>query len=630
MKPTFLKKPLSKAKPFFAGLGAAVAVVALLSGNVMAQFFNPSVLTEYNFPTPPGAVAATNHSFTYTMSHIAFMTNFPTPPPPPPPYTPAPPTAPQSDLSVHCWDNGGGVPAGVGYLNTATGAGTPPPAASIYDQGFVPYPGTVRSLEASLMQDRMGYNMFVFGTDAPWYVIVSYYNSAGPLGPGHYMDTYIWNQPPPNGPGGLTLVGRVQLSTIKTYTPVKQDGHNTYGFCITWENPTAMAPGTGVNFVYGFMNPAIAGPSVSPVYLLPGTGGQKFPDVAFTHDGAGLNLQFVYYRKVGANMNITQSTIPMQLGPGWAAPPAPVINDVNIVPWPCASVIDLKVRIDAPDHGFGNLAYSYTLPPGCGVANRDIYVRYNNAGPFATYCLTNGTMGNLPCDLPPTGFNDWPFPSFDQTTTDLNVQWYTQYQNDASSAFFTPNAGGYIGLRMNNVGAIVSPLDYLQVAEAATGSNTLASATPTIASSRQDDRTNYQFVTFANTKPAGSYMVVKDRPWTSATFKGTSSPWASLYSGSTAAQSIVNARNEITAYPNPFSSDLHLSISAGLLDEELNVVIEDISGKVIDKFACLGSGVNTSLGRVSAGLTNGMYLIKVQSVSGDINKVLKVQKLASE
>jgi len=115
------------------------------------------------------------------------MTNFPTPPPPPPPYMPAPgPGIPLSDLSVHCWDGLGGGPRGVGLLNTAWGAGTPPPAGTIYDQGFVPYPATVRSIEASLMQDEMGFNMFIYGTNAPWFVIVSYYNAgrsrwSGPL-----------------------------------------------------------------------------------------------------------------------------------------------------------------------------------------------------------------------------------------------------------------------------------------------------------------------------------------------------------------------------------------------------------------------------------------------------------------
>jgi len=128
-----------------------------------------------------------------------------------------------------------------------------------------------------------------------------------------------------NGPGGLTLVGTIQLSAIPGYTRISQDAHNTYGFCITWENPTLMPPGNGINFVYGYMNPGIPGPSVSPQNLLPGTAGERNPDVAFTHSATGLNLQFLYYKKIGGFMRITESTIPMMLGPAWFAPPAPVI-----------------------------------------------------------------------------------------------------------------------------------------------------------------------------------------------------------------------------------------------------------------------------------------------------------------
>ena len=640
MKTTFFKRPPPAAKSHISGFWAVMLFV-LLHGNSYAQLFNNSVHTEYPFPTPPGTVGFTDHSFTYTMSHIAYMTTFPTPLPAPP-YMPAPPppAVPLSDLSIHCWDGTGGAPCGVGYLNTAAGAGTPPPAALIYDQGFIAYPPTVRNLEASLMQDEMGFNMFVWGTNAAWFVIVSYYNSAGPGGPGHYVDVYKWRQPLPNDLGGLVLQPGypLQLSTIKNYTRISQDAHNTYGFCITWENPTPMPPGNGINFVYGYMNPAFAGPSISPPYLLPGTAGETSPDVAFTHN-TGLNLQFLYYRKVGANMRITESTTPFVLGPAWPVPPiaAPVVNDVNLLPWPCPAT-NLKTRIDATDHWSDDWAYSYILPPACGAVNNDIYVRYNNAGVKTTYNLTNGTMLPLTpmrCDMDPAGvsyLNDWPVCSFDQTTNWLNVEWYTQYQfPPAGAPFYAPNIGGYVGLRMDNTGLVISPLDYLQVAEFATGSNTMASFSPTIASSRQNDRTDYQFVAFANQNTAGKYMVIKDRLWAWPTFRGPHSPndFSSLYGGTTAAQNVVTTENSITAYPNPFVNKVSLDVSAGLLNEQLTVVVEDISGRVVDKIEAKGNMINASLSTVSSQLTSGMYLLKVQSASGDFNKVLKIEKLSS-
>ncbi len=488
----------------------------------------------------------------------------------------------------------------------------------------------------------MGYAMWIYGTNAPWYVIVSYYNSAGMGGPGHYMDTYIWNQPPPNGPGGLTLVGTTQLSAVPFYTPIHQDAHNTYGFAITWEDPMA-GPSNGINIVFGFMNPAFPGPSISPVmpaFVLPGTAGQSYSDVAFTHSGGtGLNLQFVYYQVVGPNTVITEATVPMQLGPGWFPPAAPAVNDVNVVPGPCAATTDLKIRIDATDHWSDDWAYSYILPTACGAVNNDIFVRYNNAGVFTTYNLTNGSMGPIACDVDPAGvtyMNDWPVCSFDATTNWLNVEWYTQYQNSAFGppAFFLPNTGGYVGLKMDNLGAVVSPLDYLQVGEAASLSNTFASATPTIASSRQNDRTDYQFVAFANQNPPPvNYMVVKDRPWGSPTFKnphpGNAHDWSLLYGGTTFAQNVAGAKNDVTAYPNPFPENVSLEISAGLLDETLVVTVQDISGRVIDKIEEKGKSVNASLTTMSRQLSNGVYLLKVQSSSGDFNKVLKIEKLSS-
>jgi len=169
-------------------------------------------------------------------------------------------------------------------------------------------------------------------------------------------------------------------------------------------------------------------------------------------------------------------------------------------------------------------------------------------------------MGPLPCDINPAGVaypNDWPVCSFDQGVNLLNVEWYTKFQDPAAGpAFFLPNAGGYIGLQMNNVGAVTSPLDYLQVGEFATASNTMASNTPNIASSRQNDRTDYQFVAFVNQNAAGNYIVVKDRVWASPTFK-VHIPQAPGHQFMAAPQRYKNVasieNNDLIAYPNPFT-----------------------------------------------------------------------------
>lgn len=607
------------------------AILLLLSaGTNRAQIFNPATQTEYTYPPFAGPVTSTTHSFTYTISHIAYMTNNPTPPPIMP-YLPAPPGLPLSDLTVHTWDDAG-TTGGIAYINTATGSGTPAPAAAIYDQGFIPYPDC-QGIEVSLMQDMYGANFFAEGTNAPWWVIVSYYYSGPPTnqhpgGAGHYFDTYIWNQPIPNSTGGLTLQYTMQLSAVPTFTRISQDGHNTYGFCITWENPL-----TGIDLLFGYMHKSIGGgPQISPVYTLAGTLGETHPDVTFTHVGGALNAQFLYYKTVPNGVRIIESEVPFQYGAPWFPIPAPVINDINIIKSACP-LTDLKTRIDAPDHdAVADWAYSFILPKPCAAPNSHIYVRYNNSGIKTTYNLTDGSMGNLRCDKDASGsyLNDWPVCSFDATTNWLNVEWYTQFQTPLG--FYTPNTGGYVGIRMDNLGNLVSVLDYMQVAEAATLSNTLASYTPNIASSRQNDRTDYQFAAFANLDPMGpgNVMVIKDRVWTFPMFKG-----GSRYNGAdmynTAA--ITNSdqfSHQVAAYPNPYTTSLSLDISASLQDRDLTVTISDITGRVIDKIEGKGSTVNTALHTASQRLTSGTYLIKVLSASGDFTKVIKVQKLGTK
>jgi hypothetical protein len=609
-----------------------VVVLSVILGNSMhAQIFNPAAFSEYSYPAGGGTVGVTTHSFTYTMGHIAYMSTLPPAPPPPiPPYTPAPGGVPLTDLTIHTFDDPGSN-AGLSWISKATGSGTP---GTIYDQGTILYPTGVQNIEASLMQDEMGFNMFINGTNAAWFVVVSYYNPAGSSGAGHYMDVYTWNRPAPWGIGGLTLMSTKRLSTIANYTRVSQDAHNTYGFCITWEDPTASAS-NGINFVFGFMKTGFPGVNISPAYTLAGTRGQTHPDVAFTHDSA-LHLQFIYYNRINGVIKITESRIPFQTGPGWSAPPSPFVTDVNTLPvfYPSGPLPDLKTRIDAPDHySVENWAYTYIMPNPAAppTPNNNIYVRFDNYntpnfGVPATYTLTNGSLAIGAINAGVSGYNDWPVCSFDNTSSRLNVEWYTQYQPG-----FFGNIGGYVGIQMNEAGVITSPHDYLEVADASTGSNMDASNTPTIASSRQNDRTDYQHVAFANTDPiVGNEMQVKDRPWVAGAFKGDNALnfWANLYDHSTTLQPLIKEEDNISAYPNPFASKIMLNMSSGLIDKTLSVSVEDISGRTIARFMSIGSNVNTSLLSMDNKFANGTYFIKVATIAGDFNKVLKVQKIA--
>ncbi len=620
-----------------------IAVCALLltaNGSVQAQF-NTATQPEYPYPVPgtiiPGAwpnpVNTTTHTYDYTMGHISYMTPYglstPTPTPGPPFPQIAPPSSTTSDLLVHSWDDPGST-AGIAWINRATNSGIP---GTIYDQGFIMYPRGVQDIEMSIMQDSNGYAMWVYGTTGAWYVTVSYYNSvAGPIGPvGHYVDVYLWNRPAPIGTGGLTLVSRTQLSTVPTFTRISQDGHNSYALCITWEDPTA-----GINFVYGFMNSTIAGLSLSPVTTLCGTLGQTNPDVTFTHNGNGLKLQFVYYTLAGTSVKITESETPFVLGPPWGPiSVCPTVNDGNTLPGPYFSLPNLKTRIDAPDHyGVDNWAYCYIdlMQPN------DIFVRFRNFnapqfGTPVTHNITGSSLTPAPISL---RLNDWPTISFDSVSSLLNVGWYTQDPNAAS--FYSPNNGGYVDVQMDETGALISPVDYMQVATAATLSNQEASFTPGIAYSRQNDRTGFHYIVFANamgcpSPVSPSQIQTKERPWPIAAFKpsGEQHPlWEDLYANNSPAnvnQAPAQKGDYVKAYPNPFNSKLGLDISSSLIDKVLDMQITDITGREIDRYSGTGSSINTHLSALSPKLANGSYIINIATQSDDFRQTIKVQKL---
>lgn len=610
-----------------------------------AQVYNAASLPEYPYPVPgtviPGAfpnpVNATTHTFTYTMGHIAYMNPYTAPPPPP--YMPAMPPPPPStfqlsDLELHTWDDPGAT-AGLAWVNRATGSGTP---GTIYDQGFRMYPSGVRDVEATLLQDEMGVSMFINGTNAPWIVVVSFYNgnAANFTGVGHYLEYYTWNPPIPIGSGGLTFTGRVQLSAIPNYTRISQDAHNTYGVVVVWEDPTP-GPTWGINCRLGFTAIGTPGVSLSPNYVLAGTGGQTFPDVAFSHSSTnGIKYQFVYHNIGGGGANITESEIPFTTPPYPLVLPAPTVNDISFnamfAPPPR---VDLKTHFDCPDHhNDDNWAYAYVLP---GVPPGDIFVRFRNFNPPnlgvpATYNLTSGALGNTASTN-----NDWPTLSFDATNSRVNVGWYTMHNPGGGLPFYAPNAGGYADLQMSEAGVLISPADYMQVALAATGSNSNAAFRPNIAYSGQNDRTDYHFCVFANNlcpSPAAQ-MQTKQRPWTTAAFKGAANEnWGGLLYGSDMSKTLngtsLAKHNDVLAYPNPFSTELQLTIPTDMQNKAMTVVVLDITGKELDTYTGTVGEVNGFLTRVAKTLSNGSYLINLTTETGTIRKTLKVQKLADK
>ncbi|MBS1771391.1 MAG: T9SS type A sorting domain-containing protein [Bacteroidetes bacterium] len=652
---------MKKVSKRFMSLILALPLITLVlfvtvSKNAQAQTFNTGFLAEYPYPVPgtvipgvfPNPVNVTTHTNAYTLSHMSYYTPVGLTIPAIPAGWPAgqPYMAPQSqwmsDLTVHSWDDPGST-AGLAWINKATGSGTP---GTIYDQGFMMYPPGVQDIEATIMQDLTGYAMPIFGTQMQIFVIVSFYNSnaANYAGVGHYYEVWSWNRPIPIGTGGLTFVNRVQLSNIPNYTRISQDGHNCYGFGITWEDPNAMSPTFGIAYVMGFMNNTIPGVSVSPTYVLPGTGTWTYPDIAFIHANNGLKLAFEYHKVNGVGgLIVRESDIAFVLGPPWpGANPPTVINDANAAAAPgtyaANARIDIKSCLDAPDHySVDNWAYSYILP---GVAPNDILVRFMNwnapnFGIGATYNLTNGTLA-APTPAAITG-NDWPTLAFDMNTNPsrVNVGWYTTYV-PVGGAFFAPNAGGYVDLQMDETGIATSPMDYMQVALSTSGSNHDASATPSIAYSKQNDRTDYHYPVFANTMACpvtANEIQTKERPWTTAAFKGGSlaTDWSGYYAAAkTSSVSAAQSTDDIVAYPNPFNTKVSLSIPQDMQEKQLTVIITDIVGKEVLRFTDNGAALNNKLNDVGRNLSNGSYVLTIDDGTDNLKKVIKLERISTK
>jgi hypothetical protein len=646
----------------FTAFAIALQCITLLllsipNGAANAQTFNAGFLAEYPYPVPgtvipgifPNPVNATTHTSTYTMSHMSYYTpvglTIPAIPgawPPGVPYM-APQSQWMSDLEVHTWDHPNST-SGLAWINRATGSGTP---GTIYDQGFMMYPMGVQDVEATILQDLTGFAMPIFGTQMQLFVVVSFYNSnpANYTGVGHYYEIYNWNRPIPIGTGGLTFVNRVQLSNIPNYTRISMDGHNCYGMGITWEDPNPLSPTFGIAYVMGFMNNTVPGVSVSPTYVLGGTGLWTFPDVAFIHANNGLKLEFQYHRVFpNGSLQIRESDVAFILGPPWPIPnPPTVINDNFIAAAPgtfaANARIDIKSCLDGPDHyGVDNWAYSYLLP---GIAPNNILVRFMNwnapnFGVGATYNLTNATLA-LPTPGAITG-NDWPTLAFDANVmpSRVNVGWYTTFV-PIGGAFFAPNFGGYVDLQLDETGIVTTPMDYMQVGLSTSGSNHDASNTPNIAYSKQNDRTDYMFPVFANTQACpvvANEIQTKQKPWTVAAFKGNSeqnTDFTKFYSAAkTIPSSAVEKKDDIVAYPNPFNSKIALKLPVDMQQKELTVIITDILGKEVFKATGKGADINEKLDDAGKNFVNGSYLLNINDEAGNYNKVVKLERVSAK
>ena len=77
---------------------------------------------------------------------------------------------------------------------------------------------------------------------------------------------------------------------------------------------------------------------------------------------------------------------------------------------------------------------------------------------------------------------------------------------------------------------------------------------------------------------------------------------------------------EVTAYPNPFNTELHVFIQAAK-PEPISITVYDLSGRVVENVTDAETNTEITLG---SSLASGMYLLQVKD--GNTKKMLKIVK----
>lgn len=481
------------------------------------------------------------------------------------------------DLLLSAWDDPS-TNSGVAWRRTMPGN-----PSIIFAQGTIPY-SNVRDLEVGLLASGAG-----------WEIYVAYYLN----GTGHFLDVYDWN------PGGPTLLYTVMLSTSPNYGRISMDSHKLYGLTMVWENPSVGAIETMVGLSGGTT-------TYSGVITIGGMNGHLVPDCAFTHAGP-LNVHYVSWDPASSQF-IEYSldyfaTLPLPTG----TTVGPTVNDKNPEKYALPN-------LDAPDHyGVENWAYTYTTNAA------DISVRlvdFNSGTPPTTVIVNNGSLGNKPTNVG-CSYNNYPFLAYTNgwacggPNANINVGWYTNNIDPNTSM-----PAGYVGLEMKENGTgLVSPMDYWTLANVPW----MASNTPVMSFSKQNDMSAYQYTIFPE---SGYQMQHKFHNWcpTGTGFKGVATHDIDCNSEKQIAAFRAKQGYTLTTYPNPFSKEFSLKIPAGVAKENGEVIVTDMTGKIVASYKGIMSNANNYLHSISSNMATGNYLMKVSVESLQINQTLKMSK----
>lgn len=540
---------------------------SMITNTSIAQVFNPPAAYEDSYPFAGNQIGRTTHTSCYSSSNLNILGS-------------------SEDLVISAWDEPGM------YATVAWRRLTPGAPWAIINQGLIPYGPGYRDMEVGFMY--VGSTIKIFA---------AYYK----VGSGHYIDIYDLTA------GGPVLSGNITLSSSSTYGRISLDCHRMYGMVVTWEDNAVIR--TRVAWDNG------GSLGVSPIVTFdPSSVKRRLPDVTFSHANStgALLCEYVYMEDNGSSQGFIESSYDFWTMAGFGSPMivAPLVQDFNPISY---STFVSPPNIDCPDHySVQNWAYTYHTS-----TTNDIYVRlidYNSTAIPNTIVVNDGSIGIAPIN---GSQNINPFISYANSYDNFYVGWFTTEIDPMTS-----DIASYVSVNVHESGTFVmSAPDYLTVPN----DPSKASGTPFLSFSKYTEISDYLYTIFPQyDNSAGYEMQHKYHNWSSlSAFKGEQSQIVECNDkGRTAflAKHAAGSLSTASAYPNPFTDQLAISVSADMLQENVDVTITSITGSVVFQESGIPSDINKQLSNLSS-LNTGMYIMSLNCRATNYSEVIKLQKV---
>lgn len=448
-------------------------------------------------------------------------------------------------------------------------------------QGVVNYgPGISHIEVGGLMGNNSG---------LPYTAFVAYHK----LGSGHYVDLYDWDPSACNFNYSTTHT----LSSEPDPTRISMDCHKGYALAIAWVDAgilkTRMYEGGGATVSWGFIH------TLQPVNIK-----QHDVDVAFSHE-VNLLLHYVYNDPGFPAIEVVSENFWVMRTAGGPTVYIPTFEDLN----PVGTTNPIFCNIDGPDHNYANWAYTYTED------YNNISVRLidlSTGTPPTTFIVNDGSMGNAPNNF---NFNYNPTIAYDNTYEMINVGWVMQDPIES-----------YIGVEIKkHGGGVTSSLDYLTIPNTPSD----VSPTPIISFSKTTELKAPWLYAFYSEFDYGSALYKFQHKFhdmgNNTSFKTSHAHNCKDEHRIDAEQASINLE-KLEVFPNPFSSSFRIDDSKMAVTGDVDVFLHDITGKLVFSFAGKLNAANQALKTSSENLSNGTYILKVESVESELSESWEVQK----